>query len=163
AHPSDSSGPQPGRESGRKSRPTRSSSESEPFLYTPSDEIAHLIERTAKAEVRDSPVLLSGETGTGKTRMAPLIHELSPPPDETFVGVTGVARQSRLLESELFGHVRGAFLGADGDRTGKLSIVRDGTLLLEDVHALRRPTQAMLLRAVAEKVLAPLGSDQTRR
>jgi DNA-binding NtrC family response regulator len=119
---------------------------------------------TAKIEriaALDTTVLLGGETGTGKTRLARMIHERSPRRNEPFLVVNCGALSSNLIESEMFGHVRGAFTGADKDRTGKFAEVGRGTLLLDDVDALPPSVQAKLLRVVEDRLFEPVGSNRT--
>jgi DNA-binding NtrC family response regulator len=107
----------------------------------------------------DSTVLLTGETGTGKTQLARRIHLLSPRRKRPFVVMDCGALSATLIESELFGHRRGAFTGADQDRVGKLASAGDGTLLLDEIDVLSPATQAKLLRVVEERVFAPVGSS----
>jgi DNA-binding NtrC family response regulator len=107
-------------------------------------------------------VLLTGQTGTGKTRLARLLHELSPRRAEPFLTVDCAALSAELVQSELFGHVKGSFTGADRDRTGKLAAAGRGTLLLDEVNSLPLALQAKLLRAVDERVFEPLGSNRTQ-
>ena len=109
------------------------------------------------------PVLLTGESGTGKELVASTIHQRSGRGDRTFVAVNCGAIPAELIEAELFGHVKGSFTGADRDRTGKLSDVGRGTLLLDDIDALPLVVQAKLLRAIEERVFEPVGSNQTHK
>jgi DNA-binding NtrC family response regulator len=111
---------------------------------------------------QDTTVLLGGETGTGKTRLARLLHELSTRRDEPFLTVNCGCLSESLIASEMFGHVRGAFTGADRDRTGKFAEVGGGTLLLDDIDALPLNLQAQLLRVVEERVFEPVGSNQSQ-
>src|SRR5262249_24085399 len=110
---------------------------------------------------QQTTVLLMGETGTGKTRLARLLHDLSPRRAAPFTVVNCGALAANLIESEMFGHVKGAFTGADRDRPGKFAEAGPGTLLPDEVDALPVPLQAKLLQAVEERVFAPVGSNKT--
>ena len=119
-----------------------------------------LISQVRRVAGQDTTLLFSGETGTGKTRMARLAHELSPRRAAPFLVVDCGALSASLVESELFGHVKGAFTGADRDRPGKLAAAAGGTLLLDEVNSLPLALQAKLLRAADERVFEPVGSDR---
>jgi two-component system, NtrC family, response regulator HydG len=121
----------------------------------------HLAQMVRRVAVMSSTILLSGETGTGKTRMARLIHDLSPRREEHFLVVNCGALSSSLIESEMFGHVRGAFTGADRDRVGKFAQVGHGTLFLDEIDSLPPNLQAKLLRAVEDRVFEAVGSNQS--
>src|SRR5208283_1161626 len=95
----------------------------------------------------------------GKTRLARMIHELSLRRDGPFLVIDCGALSAGLIESEMFGHVRGAFTGADRDRSGKLAQVGRGTLLLDEIDALPVELQAKLLRVVEQRVFEPVGSN----
>jgi DNA-binding NtrC family response regulator len=123
-------------------------------------EIGPLMERVRRVAPQDTTVLLTGETGAGKTRLARLIHELSPRRAEPFLVVDCGALSASLIESELFGHAKGAFTGADRDRPGKLAAAGRGTLLLDEVNSLPLPLQAKLLRAADDRVFEPVGSNK---
>jgi len=107
-----------------------------------------------------STVLITGETGTGKDLVARAIHKLSPRRDELFVPLNCSAIPSELLESELFGHVRGAFSGALSNREGKFQTADGGTLFLDEIGDMEYGLQAKLLRVLQEGVVQPVGSDR---
>jgi two-component system response regulator HydG len=136
--------------------------EQDPLLYDSGAALGQLMAQVRRLAPQDTTVLLGGETGTGKTRLARLIHELSPRKQEPFLTVNCGCLSESLIASEMFGHVRGAFTGADRDRTGKFSAVGGGTLLLDDIDALPLALQAQLLRVVEERVFEPVGSNQTQ-
>jgi DNA-binding NtrC family response regulator len=135
----------------------------EPFYYnaTPAP-FLELLERIRRVIPLDTTLLLGGETGTGKTRLARLIHELSPRSQEPFMVVNCGALSATLIESEMFGHVKGSFTGADRDRTGKFADVGRGTLFLDEVDSLPVELQAKLLRVVDERVFEPVGCNKSQ-
>jgi len=116
-----------------------------------------------KAGARRHPVLITGESGTGKELVAHAIHNHSPWRDKPFVPVDCGALTPTLIESELFGHVRGAFTGANQNRQGLLASARGGTVFLDEVTELPVDLQAKLLRALQEREIKPIGSDQRLR
>lgn len=132
----------------------------EPYLYT-ADEEGSLIEQVRAVAPLPTTVLLEGETGTGKTRLARLIHDLSPRRGQPFVVVNCGAVSVSLVESELFGHVKGAFTGADSERQGKFTQAGGGTLVLDDIDALPLSVQSKLLRVLDDRTFERLGSDRT--
>jgi two-component system response regulator HydG len=132
----------------------------ERFLYPRGGEMGRLMKQVHTVAPQDTTVLLGGETGTGKTCLARLIHRLSPRHDEPFVVVNCGSLAPNLIESELFGHVKGAFTGADRDRVGKFAAVGRGTLVLDEIDALPLALQAKLLRAVEERVFEPVGTNK---
>ena len=136
--------------------------ERDPFFWLPISPMGQLMTQVRRVAPQNVTVLLTGATGSGKTRLARLIHELSPRRDRPFLVVHCGSLSANLIESELFGHVKGAFTGADRDRTGKLAEVGRGTLLLDDIDALPPESQAKLLRAVEERVFEPVGGNRAQ-
>jgi Nif-specific regulatory protein len=118
------------------------------------------VEKFAKS---DLPVFLTGESGVGKELVARALHELSPRKQAAFVAVNCAAIPDTLLESELFGHVRGAFTGADKARRGKLQLADHGTLFLDEVADLSAAAQAKLLRVLEDGEVLPVGSETATR
>ncbi len=110
----------------------------------------------------DVTILLSGETGSGKSSLARVIHELSPRAGDRFLTVACGALPPNLIESELFGHVKGAFTGADNERLGKFAAAQNGTLLLDEIDVLPPDQQAKLLRVIETGEYEPVGSNDTR-
>ena len=123
-------------------------------------EVYALVRRIAPTR---STVLITGETGTGKELVARAIHRLSPRSDRLFVPLNCAAIPGELLESELFGHVRGAFTGAHADRAGKFEIADGGTLFLDEIGDMPVALQAKLLRVLQEGVLERVGSNKPIR
>lgn len=119
-----------------------------------------LLERVIPTSVR---VLLEGESGTGKERIARAIHYNGPHKDAPFVAVDCGALPANLLESELFGYVKGAFTGADRDHKGLFEEAHGGTLFLDEIANMPLEVQAKFLRAVQEGEIRPLGSSQVKK
>ncbi len=111
----------------------------------------------------DYAVLITGETGSGKELVAAAIHEFSQRPRAPFIRVNCAALPESLAESELFGHKRGAFSGADNDREGKFVVADGGTLFLDEIGELPLPLQAKLLRALQDGEIQRVGEDRQRK
>ncbi len=112
------------------------------------------IDRVAKTPAR---VLITGENGTGKELVARAIHSQSPRADEPFVEVNCAAIPSELIESELFGHMKGSFTGAIADRAGKFEQADGGTLFLDEVGDMSLAAQAKVLRVLQDGVVTRIG------
>ena len=119
------------------------------------------LERARQAAATDADILIEAESGTGKELIARLIHRLSRRKGGPFVALNCTAFPESLLESELFGHARGAFTGAIGARPGKFETANEGTLLLDEVGEMPLALQPKLLRALQEREFDRLGSNQT--
>ena len=119
-------------------------------------EILQLINKVSKS---GSTILLLGESGTGKELMARAVHEKSPGKENNFVAVNCAAIPEMLIESELFGHVRGAFTGAHKDRVGKFELADKGTIFLDEIADLNADVQAKLLRVLQEREIEKVGSS----
>ena len=131
------------------------------LALTPS--LLPLVDRIALAATHDVTVLLNGETGTGKTYLARLIHDYSPRAQHRFLAVPCGAISANLVESEFFGHIKGAFTGADRPKVGKFAAVGKGTLLLDEIDTLGLEQQATLLRVIETGEFEPVGSIETQK
>ncbi len=117
----------------------------------------------ARVAEHNTTVLITGESGTGKEVIARAIHRASPRAGQAFVGINCAAIPETLLESELFGYVRGAFTGATGDKAGLFEQANGGTLLLDEIGELPFGLQAKLLRVLQESEIRRVGDQKTRR
>ena len=122
-----------------------------------------VIERAELVAESRSTVLITGETGTGKELVARAIHDRSAQRAMPLIRVNCAAIPDTLLESELFGHVRGAFTGAVANKKGRFALAHGGTILLDEIATLGAPVQAKLLRVLQEREFEPLGSERTER
>ncbi len=121
------------------------------------------LELAFKAAATPATILLLGESGTGKTVIARALHESSPQRENAFVTVSCPSLSRELLESELFGHAKGAFTGATSDKTGKVALADGGTLFLDEIGELPLEIQPKLLRLLQEKEYERVGETKTRR
>ena len=119
--------------------------------------VMQLVERVAMGPV---PVLIEGESGTGKEVVASAVHSRGPASERPFLAVNAAALPDALLESELFGHRKGAFTGADRDHRGLFEQARGGTVFLDELCSMSASFQGKLLRVLEEKVVRPVGADQ---
>lgn len=125
-----------------------------------SPEFQDLVTRIERVAPYDANVVLEGETGVGKELAAGMIHELSPRANQPFITLNCGAIPSGLLESELFGHERGAFTGADRRRIGKFELANRGTLLLDEIADLSPAAQVALLRVLQQREVVRVGADK---
>ncbi len=131
-----------------------------PDFIGSSPAIRRILEMVPRLAATPSTILITGESGTGKELLARAIHAFSAHANGPFLSVNCGALPEGLLESELFGHVRGAFTGAVRDHAGLFAEAEGGTLLLDEVGELTPPTQVKLLRVLQERRVRPVGSSQ---
>jgi two-component system response regulator HydG len=124
-----------------------------------SPQMLGLIERLKRIAPTDATLLIQGETGTGKELVAQAVHQNSPRKNKTFVALNCAALSENILESELFGHVRGAFTDASSDRVGKFEYANGGTLFLDEVGDMPMATQIKLLRVLESGEITRVGSN----
>jgi transcriptional regulator with GAF, ATPase, and Fis domain len=137
--------------------------ESAPDFVGFGEGLAEVLERVSCVAAATTSVLITGETGTGKELVARAIHERSPRRERLLVKVNCAAISSGLVESELFGHEKGAFTGALARRKGRFELAHGGTLLLDEVGELALDLQAKLLRVLQERELERVGGSETVR
>lgn len=121
-----------------------------------------LLEEIKRVAPFKSNILITGESGTGKEIVARAIHDLGPRKERPWIAINCSAIPHDLLESELFGYVKGAFSGATQNRAGRIEQAQGGTLFLDEIGDLHLPLQAKLLRVLQEREYSPLGSNQVR-
>lgn len=124
--------------------------------------ITKLNRMITKVASREKAVLILGESGTGKELVARAVHASGPRAAKPFLAIDCGALATTVVESELFGHVKGAFTGADRDKPGLFEVASDGTVFLDEVAELSLELQAKLLRALQEKEVRPVGSTKHR-
>ena len=122
--------------------------------------IRRVLERIEKVAATDARILISGENGTGKELVARAIHRLSSRSDSVFIEVNCAAIPSELIESELFGHLKGSFTGAFADRAGKFEQANGGTLFLDEIGDMSRDAQSKVLRVLEQGVLTKIGGSE---
>ncbi len=132
-------------------------------LVAEDDAMTEVVRQAERAARSDASVLIVGETGTGKTLLAQAIHNTSPRAAKPFVAANCAAFAESLLESELFGHEKGAFTGAERVKKGVFELADGGTLFLDEIGELSKNAQAKILRAVEYKEFERLGGEETLR
>ncbi len=131
--------------------------------FTQDTELISSIQELTKLNLKKINVFLSGPTGCGKTFLAKFIHTLSHGEESPFIHLNCSEMSENLLESELFGHIKGAFTGASENKKGKLQLAHNGTLFLDEVTTMSVPMQQKLLKAIEEKEFYPVGSSKSVR
>ncbi len=132
-------------------------------LVSVSGHMRRAIQLVDKFAPSDETVLISGETGTGKELVAQALHKQSSRANRPFVALNCAAITESLFESEFFGHVRGAFTGAEANKLGKFREANGGTLFLDEIHHLSLAQQAKILRAIQEKTVMPVGDKREHK
>lgn len=145
----------------RENQALRSQIQKHRLLVAESDAMKGIYERARKVAPTTGSVLITGENGTGKELVAHAIHALSPRFNRPFVEVNCAAIPEELIESELFGHEKGAFTGATGLRRGKFDLAHGGTLFLDEIGDMSLKTQAKILRILQEQKFERVGGTQT--
>ncbi|RMH44066.1 MAG: hypothetical protein D6689_03320 [Deltaproteobacteria bacterium] len=154
--PRSAEGPRDDRRGGR--RPAGAGAPSPADLVARSPAMRRLVELARRVAPTEATVLIAGESGTGKERLARFLHAASPRANGPFVAVDCGALPDSLLETELFGHTRGAFTGATADRHGLFRAASGGTLFLDEIGETSPAMQVRLLRALQERAVRPVGA-----
>ena len=141
---------------------TRGDPEGDPDIITSDPRMLELIGLARKAAPTPLPILIEGESGTGKELFARLIHRTSDRQNQSFVRVNCAALPENLLESELFGHVKGSFTGAHADREGRFAVADGGTIFLDEIGEVTPAVQAKLLRVLQEGEFERVGESATQ-
>ncbi len=144
-----------------ENRELRSAVEQAPMLETESAAMRRLLDTARQAAASDATILLTGESGAGKNVLARKIHQLSPRHDYPFVTVNCTTLSEQLLESELFGHMRGSFTGAVKDKPGRLEAAHQGSVFLDEIADLTPALQTKFLRFVQELSFERIGGERT--
>jgi NtrC-family two-component system response regulator AlgB len=144
-----------------ENRALRNAIDEAPLLESSSTAMVRLMETARQAAASEATVLLSGESGTGKNVLARQIHRWSPRHERPFVVVNCTTLSEELLESELFGHMRGSFTGAIKDKPGRLEAADGGTVFLDEIADLSATLQTKFLRFVQEQSFERVGGDRT--
>lgn len=134
-----------------------------PEMVGTSQQFTEVLDLVVKVAPTDSRVLIMGESGTGKEMIANAIHRLSPRKDKPFIKLNCAAIPEGLLESELFGHEKGAFTGALNKKLGQFELADGGTIFLDEIGDMSPATQAKVLRVLQEGDLTPVGGKQTKK
>jgi DNA-binding NtrC family response regulator len=121
----------------------------------------HVLEIAGKVADTSTTILITGESGTGKDQLARWIHEAGPRRDSPFLKIDCASLPAELVESELFGHERGAFTGAEARKPGRLELAEDGTIVLDEIVALAPAVQSKLLRVLEDRKFERLGGTDT--
>ncbi|HET7502731.1 MAG TPA: sigma 54-interacting transcriptional regulator [Kofleriaceae bacterium] len=130
-----------------------------PEIVGDSPQVLEALETVRQVAATDCSILITGETGTGKELIARAAHRASPRRNRALIPVNCAAMPESLLETELFGHVKGAFTGATNARSGRFMSAHEGTIFLDEIGDLPLAAQAKLLRVLEERVVSPVGSD----
>ena len=138
----------------------RSQVESRYEIVGVSYQVRQVLDRVEKVSPTEARVLVTGENGTGKELVARAVHRLSPRADEAFIEVNCAAIPTELIESALFGHMKGSFTGAVADRAGKFELADGGTLFLDEIGDMSLDAQAKVLRVLEEGVLTRVGGSK---